>query len=199
MAGYADKSQAKQRRRKWAAWGASLGQLKKPLPGSPCATRPQRLAFLPWLCNRNRLMGSNLSSPGRSRLHLPQKGRDELHKLCPGDHLLVENHQAAEEVFVCFCAAQSFADLGEREEIGCSRGEINLSSTVWETWIQCCAVHLCMGIAHTTRMQNSWEGACLAPWSQRSKASGLLAGHALHHQHPTRRSITLKKGVVSKE
>lgn len=61
-------------------------------------------------------MGSNLSSPGRSRLHLPQKGRDELHKLCPGDHLLVENYQAAEEVFVCFCAAQSFADLGEREE-----------------------------------------------------------------------------------
>lgn len=87
----------------------------------------------------------------------------------------------------------------EKRKSGCSQGEIKLSSTVWETWIQRCAVHLCTGIAHTTRKQNSWEGACLAPWSQRSKASGLLAGHALHHQHPTRRSITLKKGVVSKE
>lgn len=60
--------------------------------------------------------------------HLPQERRNELHELSPGDHLLVEDNQAAKEVFVCFCAPQSFADLAERREEAksCCQGETEL-------------------------------------------------------------------------
>lgn len=43
--------------------------------------------------------------------HLPQERRDELHELRPGDHLLVEDDQAAQEVLVSLSTAQCLANL----------------------------------------------------------------------------------------
>lgn len=51
-------------------------------------------------------------------LHLPQEWRNQLHQLSSGDHLLVEDDQAAQEVLVGLGAAQSLAHLRDSDRRG---------------------------------------------------------------------------------
>ena len=48
---------------------------------------------------------------GRCVRSVPQEGADQLNKFCSRDNFLVEQHEAAQEVFICLMALQCFAYL----------------------------------------------------------------------------------------